>query len=214
MDELYLRIRSRREELGLSQDELAKKMGYVSRSSINKIELGKNDIPQAKIIAFAKALDTTPAWLMGWTDISKPKDDEKIEGIDYIRVPVLGKVAAGVPIESIEDVVDFEDLSLDMFNSGKEYFGLKVEGDSMYPDYKEGDTVIVQKTETCETGNICVVYVNGYDATLKQVKMEEDGGITLIPFNREYPPKTYTKKEVTDLPVAICGIVKQLRRDV
>jgi len=67
MLELYRRIKSRREELGLSQDELARKLGYKSRSSIQKIEKGENDIPQSKVKAFAEALDTTPEYLMGWT---------------------------------------------------------------------------------------------------------------------------------------------------
>lgn len=78
-DEIYCRIRLRREQLGMSQEELAKKMGYKSRSSINKIEMGENDIPQSKISAFAQALGTTPAYLMGWTEDKKPaatKDDE------------------------------------------------------------------------------------------------------------------------------------------
>lgn len=66
MLEIYKRIRARREELGISQEELAKRMGYKSRSSINKIEKGENDIPQSKIVAFAQALRTTPEALMGW----------------------------------------------------------------------------------------------------------------------------------------------------
>ncbi|WP_019555239.1 helix-turn-helix domain-containing protein [Propionispira raffinosivorans] len=66
MLELYKRIRLKREELNLSQDELARKLGYKSRSSINKIEKGENDIPQSKIVAFAEALETTPEYLMGW----------------------------------------------------------------------------------------------------------------------------------------------------
>lgn len=72
MSEIYQRIRQRRLELGLSQDELAKKLGYKSRSSINKIESGENDIPQSKISAFAKALNTTSSFLMGWDD--NPED--------------------------------------------------------------------------------------------------------------------------------------------
>lgn len=60
------RIRARREELGLTQEELAKMLGYKSRSTINKIEMGINDITQSKIEAFAKALETTPSALMGW----------------------------------------------------------------------------------------------------------------------------------------------------
>jgi repressor LexA len=78
MDELYKRIKSRREELGLTQEELAAKMGYRSRSSINKIELGKNDIPQAKVEAFARALDTSVAWLLGMSDdLDAPPDTHK-----------------------------------------------------------------------------------------------------------------------------------------
>lgn len=63
------RIRSRRIELGMTQDELANKLGYRSKSSINKIELGVQDLPQKKIVDFAKALDTTPASLMGWQEV-------------------------------------------------------------------------------------------------------------------------------------------------
>ena len=79
MADLYYRIRARREELGMSQDDLAKKMGYKSRSSINKIELGENDIPQSKIEAFAKALETTTSWLMGWSE-QKENPQPKAEG--------------------------------------------------------------------------------------------------------------------------------------
>lgn len=62
------RIKKRREELGMSQEELAKKVGYKSRSSVNKIEIDGRGLPQNKIVIFAKALETTPAYLMGWND--------------------------------------------------------------------------------------------------------------------------------------------------
>ena len=78
MDILYIRIRELREKLGLTQDELAKKVGYTSRSTINKIELGKNDISQSKIAAFAKALNTTPAYLMGWEEKEPATDDDEL----------------------------------------------------------------------------------------------------------------------------------------
>lgn len=74
MDGLYKRIKARREELGYSQEDLAKKLGYKSRSTIAKIESGENDIPQSKIKAFADALETTPTYLMGWD--SENEDDE------------------------------------------------------------------------------------------------------------------------------------------
>lgn len=69
--ELYKKIKARREELGMSQEELATKLGYKSRSTINKIEMGKNDLTQSKILAFAKALHTTPAYLMDWEESAK-----------------------------------------------------------------------------------------------------------------------------------------------
>ena len=78
--DMYKRIKKRREELGLTQEELGIKLGYTSRSSIAKIEAGKIDIPQSKIVAFAKALKTTPSYLMGWEeDNRKPlTNSEKI----------------------------------------------------------------------------------------------------------------------------------------
>lgn len=71
MIELYRNIRRRREELGMSQDTLARRVGYTSRSTIARIENGEIDIPQSKILAFAEALRTTPAELMGWTEESE-----------------------------------------------------------------------------------------------------------------------------------------------
>lgn len=131
---------------------------------------------------------------------------------DAVRIPVLGRVAAGIPIEAVEDEVDWEEIPASWTNGGKEYFGLKVVGDSMYPKYLENDTVIVHKTPCLESGQDCVVYINGYDATLKTVKAHNDGSITLIPFNREYAPKTYTKAEMGSTPVGILGVVVELRR--
>lgn len=78
MSELYKRIKQKREELGLSQDELAKRIGYKSRSSINKIESGENDIPQSKIRAFARALETTTAQLMGFVEFQKKLNDQVV----------------------------------------------------------------------------------------------------------------------------------------
>lgn len=89
--ELYKRIRQRREQLGLSQEELAQKMGYKSRSSINKIETGENDIPQSKIVAFARALNTSPSYLMGWEEEAPPLNLSEDASIKYEKlVEMLG----------------------------------------------------------------------------------------------------------------------------
>lgn len=120
MSELYRRIRARREELGMSQEELANKLGYKSRSSINKIEKGENDIPQSKIVSFAKALRTTPEFLMGWDDKeqevaaseSSYYDDPEVAAIanemkENPNIRVLFDASRGLSKESIEEVRRF-----------------------------------------------------------------------------------------------------------
>lgn len=121
---------------------------------------------------------------------------------------------AGIPIEAIEDVVDWEDIPEEMVRGNKEYFGLKVSGDSMYPKYLDGDTVIVLKQPTCESGDDCIVYVNGYDATLKTVKRNSNGSLTLQPINPQYAPRTFSTDEISALPVSIAGVVVELRRKI
>lgn len=130
------------------------------------------------------------------------------------RIPVLGAVPAGIPIEAIEDVVDWEEIPSSMLSGGREYFGLMVTGSSMYPDFVDGDVIIVKKTPVFENGDTCVVYVNGYDATLKKVKIEEDGSLSLVPRNPEWEAKTYTPEEIKQLPVTVAGVVVELRRKV
>jgi repressor LexA len=203
---LYERIKKRREKLGMTQEELASKMGYKSRSSINKIELGKSDIPQSKIVAFAKALNTTPSYLMGWID----NETRKKSSVKGVQIPVLGRVAAGVPIEAIEDIEDYEEIPENMATRG-EYFALRINGESMEPKFSDGDVVIVRKQEDVESGEIGVVIVNGSDATVKKV-MKQDEGIMLIATNQVvYPPKYYDRKSIADLPVKILGRVVELR---
>ena len=128
MLEIYKRIRARREELGISQEELAKRMGYKSRSSINKIEKGENDIPQSKIVAFAQALRTTPAALMGWEqspasddlpDLT-PKDEREIMHLmDDMKEKLMreeGLMFDGQPAspESIQSILDAMQIGMEM----------------------------------------------------------------------------------------------------
>lgn len=138
-------------------------------------------------------------------------EEPKVVGI---KIPVIGSIPAGIPVEAIEDIIDWEEIPESMLAGDKEYFALEVKGDSMWPAYLPGDIVIVQKQPCCESGDVCVVYVNGYDATLKQVKVDEDGSVSLIPQNPEYPPRTYSPEEVQSLPVTICGVVVELRRKI
>lgn len=129
------------------------------------------------------------------------------------KIPIFAKIPAGIPIELIEDVIDYEELDPKMFTGDKEYFGVRVSGDSMYPEYRDKDILIVQKTSDCESGQDCIVMINGNDGTFKRVKKTEEG-IILQPLNPNYEIKFYSNKEIEELPIKIIGIVKEIRRTV
>lgn len=199
---LYENIRKRREELRMTQGDLAAKTGYADKTMISKIEKGVIDLPQSKIYLFAQALNTTPRALMGWTSENTPPHST--------RIPVLGRVAAGIPIDAIEDVLDWEEITPSMAMTGK-FFGLKIKGDSMQPRMVEGDVVIVRCQPDAESGDIVIVQVNGDTATCKRLSKHESG-ISLISFNPSYPPMVYTNEQIEQLPVTIIGKVVENRQ--
>lgn len=128
------------------------------------------------------------------------------------RIPIVGKVVAGTPIDAIENITDYIRVTNPAAADGS-YYALHVVGASMEPEMKEGDLVIVHKQEYFDNGDICIVLVNGNEATVKKVQ-KSDQGITLIGFNAVvYPPHFYNAKEVEDLPVRIIGKVKEVRRE-
>ena len=187
----------------LSQGELAKKL-HISRSSIAMYESNARIPTTSTLSRYSSLFGVSTDYLLG----TKSDSDSHSS---HITINVYGKVPAGIPIEAIEDIQDTEELSLKDYQASKDYIGLIVDGDSMYPKYLKGDTIIVEVTPQCETGQDCVVYVNGYDATLKTVIKNEDGSITLQPINPSYPPTTYG---LDDEPVKILGKVKEIRRKI
>lgn len=124
-------------------------------------------------------------------------------------VNVLGRVAAGIPIEAITDIIDTEEISQELAKTG-EFFGLQIHGDSMEPRMYEGDVVIVRQQEDAESGDIVIAMVNGYDATCKRL-MKYVGGISLISLNSKYDPMMFTNQEIEEKPVRIIGKVVELR---
>ena len=138
------------------------------------------------------------------------KKSENIKG-NSLQIFVYGTIPAGIPLECIEDVIDTEEISSELLKGNKEYFGLKVKGNSMEPDYIEGDTLILLKTDDCESGDDCVVMINGNDGTFKRV-FKNENGIILQPLNPEYSPLVYTNEQIENLPVKIIGIVEEIRR--
>lgn len=124
---------------------------------------------------------------------------------------VYGTIPAGIPMECIEDIIDTEEIPSDMLKGGKQYFGLKIKGNSMYPEYLDGDTIILEKVDNCENGQDCIVMVNGNDGTFKRV-FKNENGIILQPLNNEFQPMVYSNEQIKNLPVRVIGKVVELRR--
>ena len=204
LETLYDRIKVLRNNMGYSQEQLALKVGYADKTSIAKIEAGKVDLSQSKIIAFAKALNTTTAFLMDGNE--NPTDSSQIKGV---IIPVLGSVAAGIPIEMVENIIDTEEITQEMAATGS-FFGLRIKGDSMEPKISDGDIVIVRQQEDAESGDIVIACINGDEATCKRLRKYKDG-IELISNNPSYKPMFFSIKEIEQKPVTILGRVVELR---
>lgn len=182
----------------------------VPRSNISKILKGIRNTPKPETLKkLAKALPCSADELMEKAGYITPQQNKQ-----PIKIPVLGVIPAGVPINAVEDIIDYEEISEDMAKHG-EYFALKVRGDSMFPTIKDGDVVIIRQQDDAESGKICVVMINGDDATLKEIK-KETNGIWILPHNpsSDFKPTFYSNKEIIDKPVRILGIAVEIRRSL
>lgn len=197
------RIKEARKSAGLTQLELAKKT-ELSRSYIGDIEKDRYNPSVSTLQLIATATNTPLEDLLPSTKTVSPTGRG-------VRIPVLGRVVAGIPIEAVEEILDYEEITPELAATG-EFFALQVKGDSMLPKLEEGDVVIVKKQEDVETGDIAIVLVNGDEATIKQVK-KVNGGIMLYGFNPDvYEPHFYSNQQIEELPVRILGKVIESRR--
>lgn len=187
--------KQKKKELGLNYEKIAELAG-ISKRSVEDIFRGYTTTPRIDTVeAIERALGLNE---------KSPSAERKGKWIN-----VYGHIAAGIPIEAIEDIVDQEEISEEMLRHG-EYIALRVKGDSMEPKISDGDTVIIRIQDTIENGEIAAVYVNGNDVTLKRVHIE-DNGLWLIGTNPAFTPIFYTKKQCTELPVRILGKMVELR---
>lgn len=196
------RLKELRASRNLTQMRLAEALG-IAKSTISMYENGNREPDYETLELIADFFNVNIGSLITEKTLQKPKS------YAGFSVPVLGYVRAGIPIEAVEDILDYEEISQELANTG-EFFALKIKGDSMEPKISEGDVVIVRKQETVENGELAVVLVNGNDATVKRFYMNESG-VTLISSNPSYPPFIYSKKEVAELPVRVIGKVVELR---
>ena len=182
------RIRLRRKQLGMSQEELAQKMGYTSRSTINKIELGTNDITQSKVMQFATILNTSPAFLMDWE-----KDDNVKVSLPFpepVReILIYGHLSCGTGLFVDDSVVGHISIPVAMLPSkSAEYFAQYASGDSMIDaGICDGDLLVFEKTTAIDNGQIGCFCIDDNIATCK--KFSKNGGdVFLLPANDKYAP--------------------------
>lgn len=186
-----------REKKQITQQQLADKL-KISRSTIGMYENGSREPDFETLELIADFFNINMDRLIGNLNPNIKR-----------MIPVLGLVRAGIPMDAVEYIIDYEEISEDMARQG-EYFGLQIKGDSMEPKISEGDVVIVRKQPDIESGEIAIVLVNGDEATIKKVQ-KFNGGINLIPSNPAYDVMTYTNEQIEKLPVRVLGKVVELR---
>lgn len=202
-----VKLKKCRKDMSLSQKEFGQKIG-VAESTVSLYESNKR-FPDADTLKKISALfEVSLDYLLGNAPAKAAQPKTTGRGV---RIPVLGRVVAGIPIEATQEILGYEEITPDLAKTG-EFFALQVKGDSMLPKLEEGDIVIVKCQEDVETGDIAIVLVNGDEATIKQVK-KVDGGIMLYGFNSDvYSPHFYSNQQIEALPVQILGKVIESRR--
>lgn len=191
------RMKSRRKELGMSAEDVAKKLGKHP-ATVYRYENGDiENMPTNILYPIAEALNTTPAWLMGWEekDSNKNIDLSNITGILPVphgkRIPVVGTIACGTPILAAENIDGYVEVNAD----DKADFALICKGDSMLPRLMDRDVVLIHQQPTVENGETAAVLI-GEEATLKRVYFHGEDQIVLSPENPAYPPIVLNKEEI------------------
>lgn len=215
---MYSRYEKLVNEKKVSNYRVAKETG-ITQTTLSDWKKGKITPKTDTLQKIADYFNVTLDYLTGNSEFQNWDDQYNANGklaedvAKYetgVRIPVLGKVAAGIPLEAIQEIEDYEEISEVMASSG-EFFALKIQGHSMQPKFSPGDVVIVRKQSDLDSGDIGVVIVNGENATVKKV-MKQDNGIMLVASNQTvYPPKFYDREECASLPVQILGKVVELR---
>ena len=205
MPEFSIVFKNLRKDNNLTQSELAKKLG-LAPSTVGMYERGQREPDFETLEKISEYFCVNMNTLLGKEDALNNSNGSVVG----IKIPVLGKVAAGIPITAVENILDYEEISSEMASSG-DYVALRIEGSSMEPRMYDGDVVIVRVQSTVEHGEVAVVMVDGSEATVKKVQFLNNG-ILLQPFNPTFEPLFYSAEEVESLPVRIFGKVVECRQ--
>lgn len=208
------RIKALRLEKGLSQRDLAAAL-FVNQTAVSQWERGATSPSTDTAVMLASFFGVSIDYLLGRSDT--PYDIPRpAPSTDHsVWIPIVGRIAAGLPTEAIEDIPstadldEWEEIDAKMARSG-EYIALRIRGKSMEPRFVEGDVVIIRRQPDCESGDIAVVIVNGDEGTVKRIKKER-GGMWILPLNPAFEPVFYSDSQIKSLPVQIFGKVVELR---
>lgn len=183
----------------------------LDKTLINKYLAGLMKAKQDKLTILADALNVNEVWLMGYdVPMNRELNPTPLSELNQTEIPVLGKVKAGYDYLANENIIGH--IFLDFRPSDPEnYYALQVTGNSMEPLLSDGDIAIVHKQNDFDSGNTCIVLINGDEATVKKV-VRMDDGIDLIAMNPYYPIRHFDKNEMDEIPVKIIGKVIEARK--
>lgn len=190
-------------ERDVSQAKLCKDMN-IPKTTVSSWMNGLRTPKMSKIDALCQYLNCRRS------DLMEQPGKTRLNMSVGIKIPVVGKVAAGIPIEAIEDVLDFEEIPEIMGRNGT-FFGLRIKGNSMSPRIVEGDTVIVRSQADADSGDVVIAQINGNESACKKLIKHQDG-ISLVSFNSEYEPMYFSNADIERLPVRIIGKVVENRQ--
>ena len=225
MSEIFkTRLRIAMAKQDKSQADICRETGIPS-AAMSSYYNGRYKPKPESADLIAKSLGVSSAWLMGLSD-SPTRNQATRAAVALgtatnagpVRIPVLSEIAAGIPIEAIEGVVDdndpdtWEEVPGEWLHGDKQFFALRVSGQSMAPDIPDGSIAIIERCYEWHDNKVMAVYVNGYNATLKRVHVKSGGIIVLEAFNSEYETKIYTADEVESIPVRPCGVLIETRK--
>jgi len=197
------------------------KIGLPNSTVVSILDRGIKNSNITNVMKMCKALNISVDNLIDNNQLINTLNFDNATPIELtknvVRIPVLGRIPAGVPIEAIEDIIGYEEIPKEWLKGGNEYFALVLDGDSMEPKYQDKDIGIFLKASDCESGQDCCIKINGFDATFKRVKKQENG-IMVMPLNENnstgFSTTFYTNDEIINKPVEIIGVIKQIRRNM
>lgn len=200
---MYAKFEKLLKEYNVTPYRVHKETG-ISTATLSDWKNGKSEPKRDKIEKICDYFNISISYFYG-----EEEQGAKYSNTKGTVINVLGRVAAGIPIEAVEDIIDTEEISLSLARTG-DFFGLRIHGDSMEPKMSEGDIVIVRQQDDAESGDTVIVTINGTDATCKRLRKYRDG-IELISTNPSYEPIFFSNEDIANKPVKVIGKVVELR---